>query len=99
MEEKEITQLKYKVAQEDKNTIFEKVDEKIWIYSNIFVIFLIIFSIIIAFLSTISEVYKNFFYILFWLDFIISILFWLEYFYRLKHSKNKKKFIFNIFNM
>jgi hypothetical protein len=68
-------------------------------YSNIFVIFLILLSITIAFISTISDFYNLYFYQLFFVDLFISILFAGEYFYRLRHSKNKKKFIFNIFNL
>jgi len=98
-ENKEVTEIKYKISQEDKNTVFEDIDWKIWLYSNIFVIFLILSSIWIAFISTIWDFYNFYFYQLFFIDLFISILFWLEYFYRLRHSKNKKKFIFNIFNI
>ena len=97
MEEKK--EIQFKVSQEDKNTIFENTDKKIWLYSNIFIIFMILLSIILAFVSTIPEIINNFFNYLFLIDLFISILFWLEYFYRLKHSKNKKKFLLNIFNI
>lgn len=98
-ENKEIENIKYKVAQEDKHTIFEDTGKKIWIYSNIFIIFLILLSIGIAFFSTIKEIYINYFFVLFFIDLFISILFAWEYFYRLAHSKNKKKFVLNIFNI
>jgi len=98
-EEKKIIKIEYKISQEDKHTVFENTDNKIWIYSNIFIVFLILLSIWIAFISTILDFYNTYFYQLFFIDLLISILFWLEYLYRLKHSKNKKKFIFNIFNI
>jgi len=99
MEEEEKKYIKYKIPDEDKNTVFEKTDEKIWIFSNFFVVFLILLSIAIAFIATIPNLEKSYFFTLFILDFIISTLFAWEYFYRLKHSKHKKKFPFRILNI
>ena len=92
-------EIQFKVSQEDKNTIFEDTDKKLWLYSNIFIIFMILLSIILAFVSTIPDILNNYFNYLFVVDLFISILFAVEYFYRLRHSKNKKKFILNIFNI
>ena len=52
-------EIQFKVSQEDKNTIFEDTDKKIWLYSNIFIIFMILLSIILAFVSTIPDVFNN----------------------------------------
>jgi len=42
---KEISEIKYKIHDEDKNTIFEKTNKKKGIYANYFIVSLIIISI------------------------------------------------------
>ena len=96
---KDITEIKYKIPDEDKDTIFEKTNKKKWIYANYFLIFLIFISIIIAFLSTMWDIYNKYFNILFISDFAISFIFLIEYIYRFKNSDQKSKFPFKILNI
>jgi len=96
---KDISDIKYKIHDEDKDTIFEKTNKKKWIYANYFLILLIFISIIIAFLSTMWDIYNKYFNILFISDFIISSIFLVEYLYRFKNSDQKSKFPFKILNI
>jgi len=96
---KEITEIKYKIHDEDKNTIFEKTNKKKWVYANYFLIVLIFISIFIAFLSTMWEVYYKYFTIIFIADFLISSIFLIEYLYRFKNSDKKIEFPFKILNI
>ncbi len=96
---KQITEIKYKISDEDKNTIFEKTDEKIGVLANYIVIFLIILSISIAFFSSVWENYSHYFFFLFTIDLFISFVFAGEFFYRWIHSKKKKKFLFQLLNI
>lgn len=90
---------KYYVSDEDKNTIFEKTNKWIWVYSNYIILFLIIISIIMAFLSTLWDFYNTYFFYFFIADFIISLIFWIEYIYRFINSDNKKSFPFSFLNL
>jgi len=96
---KNISKIKYKIHDEDENTIFEKTNKKKWIYANYLIIILIFISIIIAFLGTMADIYYNYFSILFSLEFIISIIFAIEYIYRYNKSDQKKSFPFKILNI
>jgi len=96
---KEISEIKYKIHDEDKNTIFEKTNKKKGVYANYLIIILIIISICIAFLSTMWDIYTKYFNILFTLDFILSFIFLIEYIYRFKNSDQKTIFPFKILNI
>ncbi len=91
-------EIKYKIPKSDKNTIFARTDEKLWKLANYFIIFLIFLSIIIAYISTLPfiEKYNIYFFIV---DFFISSIFLIEYFYRLYKTKNKKSFILDFLNI
>ncbi len=96
---KDIVDIKYKIPDEDKNTVFEKTNKKKWLYANFFIIWLIVLSVFIAFISTIESIGKNYFYLLFFIDLFISIIFLIEYIYRWHHSSQKKVFPFKIINI
>jgi len=89
----------YKVPDEDKNTIFERTDTKLWLFVNYIIIIFIFVSIFIVFLSTIpwyNEKYLMYFFIA---DLIISSTFLIEYIYRWKYSSHKKNFPFKFMNI
>ncbi len=95
----ELDKIKYKVSDEDKNTIFEKVNKKKWKYANFFIIFLVLFSIIVTYIGTLWNIRENYFYLLFYIDLFISTVFLLEYLYRLQNSSDKRKFPFYFLNI
>ncbi len=89
----------FKVSDEDKNTLFEKTNTILWLWANYIVIFFIILSVILVALDTIPWFSLKYHKIIFILDFIISIVFAVEYFYRWKYSSHKIKFPFKILNI
>lgn len=99
MSKKEKDIIGYKIPDEDKNTVFEKTDTKLWLFANYLIIFFILLSIVIVWLDTVAEIRDNYFVIIFTLDLVISIVFWIEYFYRWYYSDKKKKFPFKILNI
>ncbi len=94
-----IKEIEYKISDEDKNTIFEETDKKMWKYANYFLIFLVFFSVLIAYVSTIWDIRVNYFSLLFGIDFFISGVFLIEYLYRWKNSNNKIKFPLHFLNI
>ena len=89
----------FQISDEDKNTLFEKTNTKLWLWANYLIIFLILVSIILVLLDTVpgfSEKYHN---IIFVIDFFISVVFAIEYFYRWYHSEQKLKFPFRFLNI
>lgn len=90
---------KYQIRDEDKNTLFEKTDTKIWLYANYIVIFFILLSIILVGLDTIPDFSETYWFEIFITDLIISIFFLIEYIYRWIHSDHKIKFPFYFMNM
>ena len=92
-------QIKYKVSDEDKNTLFEKTNTKMGLYANYLIVFLIIVSIVLVALDTVPGFSKQYHSIIFVLDLFISTVFAGEYFYRLKNSSNKSTFPFRLLNI
>lgn len=90
---------KYKISDEDKNTLFERTNTKIWLYANYLIIFFIFLSIIVVFLDSIPSLNEKYLIYFFIIDFIISSIFLIEYFYRWIRSSHKKKFPFKILNI
>lgn len=90
---------KYKIPDEDKNTLFERTNTKIWLYANYFIIFFIFLSILVVFLDSIPELNENYLVTFFIIDFIISSIFLIEYIYRWLRSWKKMKFPFKILNI
>jgi voltage-gated potassium channel len=89
----------YQVSDEDKNTLFEKTNTKLWLYANYLIVFLIFVSIFLVALDTIPWFSKEYHSIIFVVDLFISIVFAIEYFYRWKYSSNKLKFPFRLLNI
>ncbi len=96
---KDIVNIKYKIPDEDKNTVFEKTNKKKGIYANLFIIWLIILSVFIAFISTVPEINKKYFILLFIIDLTISIIFFVEYIYRWINSSHRYWFPFKVLNI
>ncbi len=88
----------FKVPDEDKNTIFEKTNTIIWLVANFLIIFFILFSIFLAIIDTIPYIKQKYHSIILFFDFIISIVFAIEYFYRWYYSDEKLKFPFRLLN-
>lgn len=91
--------LKYQIRDEDKDTIFEHTETKIWLWANYIIIVLIILSVIIVLLNTIPWFNNKYLFEIFIVDLIISIIFLIEYIYRWRHSWHKKVFPFRIMNI
>ncbi len=91
--------VKYLVKDDDKNTLFEKTDTKIWLWANYIVILFILFSIILVWLDTIPNFSHTYWFQIFIADLIISIFFLVEYIYRWYNSDNKRKFPFTFINI
>jgi len=89
----------YKVSDEDKNTIFEHTDTKIWLWANYAIIFLIVLSVIIVWLYTIPGFEDKYLTQIFLIDFFISTVFLFEYLYRWKYSWHRKQFPFRLLNV
>lgn len=89
----------YKVSDEDKNTIFEHTNTKLWLWANYIIIFLILLSVVIVWLDTLPGFDKKYWFEIFITDFIISTVFLFEYLYRWKYSSHKGKFPFRIMNI
>ena len=89
----------YNVSDEDKNTLFEKTDTRIWLWANYILMFFIFLSIILVFVDTIPGFIEKHLLFVFVTDYIISIVFLLEYIYRWKNSSNKFKFPFRTLNI
>jgi voltage-gated potassium channel len=97
MKEKKIN--KYHIRDEDKNTLFERTDTKIWLWANYIVIFFILLSVVILWLVTIEDIKIEYSTEIFITDFIISIVFLIEYIYRWKNSNDKIKFPFRFMHI
>ncbi len=89
----------FEVSDEDKNTLFEKTDTRIWRIANYTVIFFIFLSVIIVWLDTIPEFSDIYWYQIFLIDFVISVVFLIEYIYRWKFSDEKVRFPFRFMNI
>lgn len=79
--------------------MLEDPDNKLWVKINMFIIFLILFSVLIIIFESVWNnkiVYAN---ELFKIDWLISSIFALEYIYRIYKSKNKIKHAFKIMNI
>lgn len=94
-----IWKVKFEVSDEDKNTIFEKTNTRIWLFANYMIIFLILLSVVIVWLESIDWFQSKYWYEIFIIDFFISIIFWIEYLYRWKNSSQKLQFPFSILNL
>jgi len=93
---------KYKISDEDKNTLFERTNTKIGLYANYLIIFFIFLSIIIVFLDSIPSLNEKYSIYFFIIDFIISTIFLIEYVYRWLRASYKKRFplkLLNIFDL
>ena len=90
---------KYKVHDDDKNTLFEKTETTLWLWANYTIVFLIIVSIIIVWIDTTPWLGEKYLYQIFIADFIISTIFLLEYIYRWSRSDKKKVFPFHLINI
>jgi len=90
---------KYKVKDDDKNTLFEKTDTKIWLRANYLIIFFILLSVFLVWIDTIPELSNKYWFEIFIADLIISIVFLIEYIYRWIHSDNKIKYPFYFMNI
>ena len=87
--------LTFNYNHEKYENILEDPHNKIWVFSSRFITFLIV---LFAFVISFESIWENqFIYYneLFYFDWFISIVFALEYFYRLLRAKNKISFIFN----
>ncbi len=91
-------QAQFIVPDEDKNTIFEKTHTFVGRVANYIIIFFIIFSIFLAAIDTIPFIRQNYHNYILFFDFIISLVFAIEYFYRWYHSDEKIRFPFRILN-
>lgn len=89
----------FKVPDEDKNTLFEKTNTKLWLWANYIVIFFVLLSVAIVWIDSIPWFSKKYLIYIFIADFIISTVFLLEYIYRWKNSSNKIKFPFYFMNI
>lgn len=89
----------YEISDEDKNTIFEKTNTRLWLWANYMVIFLILLSVIIVWFDTIPWFNQKYWFEVFIIDFFISTIFLFEYLYRWKHSDHKKDFPFRMMNL
>lgn len=89
----------FKIPDEDKNTLFEETDTKIWLIANYTIIFFIILSIILVWIDSLPNITQNQKFTIFILDFIISTVFFIEYIYRFINSDEKKIFPFRFINM
>lgn len=89
----------YKVADEDRNTIFEKTDTRLWLRANYMIIFLILLSVLIVWLDTIEWFHNKYSFQIFIVDFFISTIFLFEYLYRWKNSSKKAKFPFRFLSI
>lgn len=99
MSKEENKKIKYKIHDEDKNTLFEKTDTQLWLFANYVVIFFILLSIVLVWLDTMPNIRENYSLYIFITDFVISWVFLIEYFYRWYHSSKKKTFPFKILNI
>lgn len=90
---------KYRVSDEDKNTLFENTDTKVWLWANYAVVFFILLSVVIVWLDSIPWFSQNYWLYIFIADFIISTVFLLEYIYRWKNSSKRKNFPFRMMNI
>lgn len=90
---------KYKISDEDKNTLFERTNTKIWLYANYLIIFFIFLSIFVVFLDSIPTLNEKYLIYFFIVDFVISTIFLIEYVYRWFRSSHKIKFPFKILNI
>ncbi len=90
---------KYKVRDDDKNTLFEKTDTKIWLWANYIILFFILLSVFLVWVDTIPELSNKYFFQIFIADLIISIVFLVEYIYRWKHSNDKIMYPFYFMNI
>jgi hypothetical protein len=70
-------------------------DNKIGIFLRQFVFFLVLFFALTLIFESVGHHEKIFYKELFYVDAFISIVFALEYFYRLFRSKNKIQFLLN----
>lgn len=89
----------FEVSDEDKNTLFEQTDTKIWLLANYIVVFFILLSIVVVWFDTIPEFNSKYWYEIFIVDFIISGVFLFEYIYRWNHSDEKLRFPFRFMNI
>lgn len=74
-------------------------DSKFWVYLNFIMIFFIIISIILMIFQSVWDNISKYPTAIFLVDATISIVFWLEYFYRLFKSFYKIKFVLNTMNI
>ena len=89
----------FNVSDEDKNTLFEKTDTRMWLWANYILMFFIFLSIVVVFIDTIPGFIEKHLVLIFIMDFTISIVFLIEYIYRWKHSDHKIKFPFRVLNI
>ena len=89
----------YTIPDEDKNTVFEKTNKFSGKLANFLLIILVFISIFIAYISTVEAIYQQYVYSLFFCDFLISLIFAGEYFYRWTHSHDKASFPFHFLNI
>lgn len=83
----------------DKNTVFENTNTKLWRYANYGIIFLILLSVFLVMFESVWNNGEKYLYYIFAIDFFISFIFWIEYFYRFKNSDHKKTFPFRVTNI
>jgi len=74
------------------NNILENPHNKLWRKINTFIIILILISIFFLIIESVWENYTKYNKIFFIVDWFVSVIFAIEYFYRLYTSKNKNKF-------
>lgn len=91
--------VKYNISDEDKNTLFEKTNTAIWLWANYIIIFFILLSVIVVWIDTIPNISQENKIYLFIVDFIISIVFLVEYIYRWRYSDEKTRFPFRFINI
>lgn len=94
-----ILKMGYVVSDEDKNTIFEHTETKLWLWANYAIIFLVILSALIVWADTIPWFNQKFWFEIYIIDFFISTVFLFEYIYRWQHSEHKKIFPFRVMNI
>lgn len=90
---------KFIVDDSDKNTLFAKVSSKEWKFANYTILFFIILSIFLIIFESLWNNRSNYFLEIFILDFVISSVFFIEYFYRFKNSAHKWEFPFRVTNV
>ncbi len=91
--------IEFQVSDEDKNTLFEKTNTKLWLWANYLIIFLIFLSVFLVALDTLPWFSKKYHNTIFIIDLFISIVFAIEYFYRWYFSSEKFKFPFRLLNI